>query len=417
VRKDGSIIHAEVWSSEIEFEGRDSWLVLAEDVTDRNRLEEQLRQSQKMEAVGSLAAGIAHDVNNIVMVIRTNCTLLLERAGVARYRDVLVQIDTAAERAAALTHQLLAFSRQQVLHPAVTDLNAVIEETVGLLHRVIGEDIRVVTQLERDLASVLIDRSQLGQVILNLAVNARDAMPNGGKLTIQSTNVALDGQYESQHAGVPPGDYVLLQISDTGIGMDETTKRRVFDPFFTTKTAGSGLGLATVYGIVNQSGGHVWLYSELGVGTTFKLYFPSTTAMPAPTPPQPETDSLRGTETVLLVEDEVVLRPLISEALQSYGYTVIEAANGEEALELAVQHGDTIDLMVTDIVMPGMNGRELAEQLWEEWPSLRVIFTSGYPLGTFAPAEDEHPNSAYIEKPFGLHELARKLRELLAGNL
>jgi two-component system cell cycle sensor histidine kinase/response regulator CckA len=415
--KDGAVIDVEVRSSEIEFGGRSSRLVLANDVTERRRLEEQLRQSQKMEAVGSLAGGIAHDINNIVMVIRTSCTLLFERMGITVHREVVEQIDTAAERAAGLTRQLLAFSRQQVLHPEVTDPNLVIEQIVDLLHRVIGEDIEVLVERDPELACVVVDRSQLGQVILNLAVNARDAMPNGGKLTVQTRNVALDEPYGSEHVGVAPGDYVLIQMTDTGVGMDDETQRRVFDPFFTTKDTGSGLGLATVYGIVNQSGGHIWLYSEPGVGTTFKLYFPSTTHSPAAPAPRPEADSLQGTETVLLVEDEVVLRPLIGEVLRSYGYTVIEAGDGHEALQVALEHGDSIQVLVTDIVMPGMSGRELADRLLAERPSLRVLFTSGYPLGTFAPEGGEHPNSDYIDKPFGLEELARKLRELLAREL
>jgi hypothetical protein len=415
--KDGAVIDVEVRSSEIEFGGRSSRLVLANDVTERRRLEEQLRQSQKMEAVGSLAGGIAHDINNIVMVIRTSCTLLFERMGITVHREVVEQIDTAAERAAGLTRQLLAFSRQQVLHPEVTDPHLVIEQIVHLLHRVIGEDIEVLVERDPELACVVVDRSQLGQVILNLAVNARDAMPNGGKLTVQTRNVALDELYGSEHVGVTPGDYVLIQMTDTGVGMDDETQRRVFDPFFTTKDTGSGLGLATVYGIVNQSGGHIWLYSEPGVGTTFKLYFPSTTHSPAAPAPRPEADSLQGTETVLLVEDEVVLRPLIAEVLRSYGYTVIEAGDGHEALQVALEHGDSIQVLVTDIVMPGMSGRELADRLLAERPSLRVLFTSGYPLGTFVPEGGEHPNSDYIDKPFGLEELARTLRKLLAREL
>jgi two-component system, cell cycle sensor histidine kinase and response regulator CckA len=414
-RKDGSSIDAQVSSSSLEFEGRPARLVLAQDVTEQLRMEEQLRQAEKMEAIGSLAGGIAHDFNNILMVIRACGALLLKRLEDEDLRADVIQIDSAAQRAAELTHQLLAFSRQQVLRPETTNLNAVVDETLVLLHRLIGEDIQIVCELDPELESTVVDRSQLSQVILNLAVNARDAMPNGGRITIRTANVTLDELYSTEHSEVAPGPYALLQVTDSGAGMDEDTRTRLFDPFYTTKKAGTGLGLATVYGIVKQSGGSIWVYSEPGMGTTFKLYFPSVSA-----PADAETastngkvETLDGTETILLVEDEEEVRPLIADALRSYGYRVIEASNGAEALDLVDREGGTIDMLLTDVVMPGMNGRELSERLLSEWPTMKVLFTSGYPADTIIRHGIAEATTAYLEKPYLPDELARKVRDVL----
>jgi two-component system cell cycle sensor histidine kinase/response regulator CckA len=411
-KKNGTLIDVHVVSNAIEFEGRAARLVLAQDVTEQRRLEDQLRQAQKMEAIGSLAGGIAHDFNNILMVIRTSAALMLRRVTDDDATRNLARIDGAAERAAGLTHQLLAFSRQQVLRPELTNVNEVVEETLELVHRLIGEDIEVARRLHPALQPILVDRGQLGQVLLNLAVNARDAMSGGGTLTVGTANVLLDAGYSQLHPEVEPGPYVVLQVTDTGTGMDEDTQARVFDPFFTTKEEGTGLGLATVYGIVKQSNGHVWLYSEPGLGTTFKLYFPATVAVAAPAAVQPEVASPDGTETVLLAEDDEKVREVISDALRSFGYTVLEARDGPEALELARRH-ETVDLLVTDVVMPGMSGRELGERLTAERPGIRILFTSGYPADAVLRRGIAHAEVAYIEKPYVPDDLARKVREVL----
>jgi two-component system cell cycle sensor histidine kinase/response regulator CckA len=414
-RKDGTPLDVQVSSSTLEFEGRAARLVLAQDITEQRQIEEQLRQAEKMDAIGSLAGGIAHDFNNILMVIRACGALLLKRLEDDDLRADVIQIDSAAQRAAELTHQLLAFSRQQVLRPETTSLNRVVEETLVLLDRVIGEDIEIVCELDPQLESTVVDRTQLGQVIMNLAVNARDAMPNGGLIKIRTANVMLDELYATEHTDVAPGPYALLQVTDSGEGMDEDTRSRVFDPFYTTKKAGTGLGLATVYGIVRQSGGSIWLYSEPGMGTTFKLYFPrvSTPAETEILTANGNAGSLDGAETILLVEDEEEVRPLIAEALRSYGYRVIEASNGAEALELAEREAGGIDLLLSDVVMPGMNGRELSERLLSELPELKVLFTSGYPADTIIRHGIAHATTAYLEKPYVPDELARKVRDVL----
>jgi PAS domain S-box-containing protein len=414
-RKDGSTVDAQVSSSSLEFEGRAARLVLAQDITEQLRVEEQLRQAEKMEAIGSLAGGIAHDFNNILMVIRACGALLLKRLEDDDLRADVIQIDSAAQRAAELTHQLLAFSRQQVLRPETTNLNSVVDETLVLLDRVIGEDIEIACELDPELESTIVDRTQLGQVILNLAVNARDAMPNGGRITIRTANVDLDDIYSSDHTEVVPGPYALLQVTDSGEGMDEDTRARIFDPFYTTKKAGTGLGLATVYGIVRQSGGSIWVYSEEGMGTTFKLYFPrvSEPADADAAPTNGKVHSLDGAETILLVEDEEEVRPLIADALRSYGYRVIEAANGAEALDLVDREDGTIDMLLSDVVMPGMNGRELSERILAERPTIKVLFTSGYPADTIIRHGIAEANTAYLEKPYLPDELARKVRDVL----
>jgi PAS domain S-box-containing protein len=411
-KKDGTFIDVIVASNATMFEGRPVRLVLAQDVTEQRQLEAQLRQAQKMEAIGNLAGGIAHDFNNILMVIRMTSALMLRRIEDDATRTDILHIDNAAIRASELTHQLLAFSRQQVLQPEMLDLNAAVDEALGLLHRLLGEHIEIVTKPAPGSHVVAVDRSQLGQVILNLAVNARDAMEPGGTLTIRTDSVTLDEIYAADHVDVKPGKYELLQITDSGPGMDEETQGRVFDPFFTTKANGTGLGLATVYGIVAQSGGHIWLYSEVGLGTTFKIYFPAAGPHSPTVKPLPIAESGPGDETILFVEDDAVLRPLVAAALQSFGYTVLEAASGGDALALSQRNG-RIDLLLTDVVMPDTNGRELAERLVADNPHLKVLFTSGYPADTVVRDDIAQMRAAFIEKPYLPEELARKIREVL----
>jgi PAS domain S-box-containing protein len=411
LKKDGTQIEASVFSNLVEFEGQQARLVLAQDVTEQRRLEEQLLQGQKMEAIGSLAGGIAHDFNNILLVIRGHSAGLLRELGNDRLRDSVQQIDRAAERAAEFTHQLLAFSRQQVLRLEVTDLNPLVVETLRLLRRMLGDDIQVDIQLDPEVGSILIDRGQLGQAILNLVVNASDAMPGGGTLTVRTANVELDEAYASTHDEVAPGSYVLLQVTDSGTGMDAETQRRIFDPFFTTKEQGTGLGLATVYGLVKQSRGHIWLYSEPLMGSTFKLYFPVTDDEATPSLEAGVVESLEGDEMILLVEDTEMVRSLVTSTLEFYGYSVLAAADGVEAQELAARH--QIDLLMTDVVMPHMNGRELAESLLAHYPHVKVLFTSGYPADTIIRHGISTARTAFIEKPYVPDELARKIREVL----
>jgi signal transduction histidine kinase/CheY-like chemotaxis protein len=380
---------------------------------EKEQLESQLRQSQKMEAIGSLAGGIAHDFNNLLTVIRGYTSVVMEQNVDESLDEGLQHIDDAAGRAAELTRQLLAFSRRQVLRPETTSLNEVVADTLKLLARLIGMDIEITTDLEPALPSIVVDRGQVGQVILNLAVNAREAMPDGGRLLIRTTNVSLDEAYVSKHVDIVPGTYALLQITDTGVGMDEATRSRIFDPFFTTKPEGTGLGLATVYGIVRQSGGYVFLYSEPGLGTTFKIYFPLEATVPVDLPKPAVPLSLRGSESILLVEDDAAIRPLAIGILEGYGYSVLPAADGREATEIAGAEAGSIDLLLTDIVMPGINGRELADTLCMAYPALKVVFTSGYPADATVRNGLRETNVAFIEKPYLPAELARIVRTVL----
>jgi len=387
------------------------------DVTELKRLEEQLRQAQKMEAVGRLAGGVAHDFNNLLTAILGSTELLLGGLpGANPLREDAEEIRRAAERAAALTRQLLAYSRRQVLKPEPLNLNTVVAEMDRLLRRLIGEDVVLVTALAPDLGTVRADPGQIEQVIVNLALNARDAMPQGGRLSVATTNIELDPAYVGDHAGAKAGPFVLLTVTDTGTGMDPETTAHLFEPFFTTKEVGkgTGLGLATVYGIVKQSGGYITVYSEPGQGTSFKIYLPRVPeASPVPKGPTAPRESTRGTETILVVEDEPAVRSLSRRALEGSGYTVLAAATGADALELAERHDGPIDLLVTDVVMPGMSGRELAEQLAPRRPGLRVLYMSGYPGDAVVQRGGLAAGVAFLQKPFTPDGLARQVRAVL----
>ena len=393
--------------------------LFAEDVTERRALEQQLRQSQKMEAVGRLAGGIAHDFNNLLMVILGYSEFLLERLGAEPHlRGPAQEISSAAERASSLTRQLLAFSRKQMLAPRIVNLNDVATENIKMLTRMIGEDIDLVMVPATNLWPIRADAGQIDQVIMNLAVNARDAMPSGGKLTIETSNVTLDEDYARFHAPLRPGDYVMIAISDTGAGMDTDTQSHIFEPFFTTKgTKGTGLGLSTVYGIVKQSGGYIWVYSEVGRGTTFKIYLPRVASIGEPAAQVAAPVEYRkvepGTETILLVEDEANLRYLARQYLEKQGYKVIEAADGAVAMQIAVAHEAMIHLLLTDVIMPGMNGRELAQRIAEIRPNVKILYMSGYTENVIGHNGMLDAGIRLLQKPFNLRDLKSKVREVL----
>jgi len=390
---------------------------IARDLTEHRRLEEQFRQAQKMEAVGRLAGGIAHDFNNLLMIIRGYSDLLLEELKPAdSRRRALEEIRTAGERAAALTRQLLAFSRKQVLQPQILDLNAVVSNINTMLRRLIGEDIELTMLPGAALGRVQADPGQVEQVIMNLAVNACDAMPHGGKLTIETANVNLDEDYARRDGNAAPGPYVRLSVSDTGCGMDAETRARIFEPFFTTKEGGkgTGLGLATVYGIVKQSGGYIWVYSEVGQGTAFKIYLPRAPGSAEVRQQEEVQQTLPGgVETVLVAEDDPAVRALVCGALADRGYTVQEARDGREALAAARLYKGPIHLLLTDVVLPHMSGRRLAERLRAERPESRLLYMSGYTDDAVVSHGVSAGNVPFLQKPFSASALSRKVREVL----
>jgi two-component system cell cycle sensor histidine kinase/response regulator CckA len=386
------------------------------DVTDIRALEEQYRQSQKMEAIGQLAGGVAHDFNNLLTVIQGYCGLLAAQfgAGSSQTED-LAEIRGAAERAASLTHQLLAFSRRQVLEPRILDLADSLRAIEPMLRRLIREDIELVIRSPNDIGHVRADPGQIEQVILNLAINARDAMPQGGSLIIELADVVLDESYARQHASAVPGPHVMLAVSDTGIGMDAATLSRIFEPFFTTKEVGkgTGLGLATVYGIAKQSGGNIWVYSEPGRGTAFKVYLPRVDGPVTQPVTHASPSSIGGSETILLVEDETPVRELVGKVLERHGYRVIGAATPDDAIALSVQESGPIHLLISDVVLPQISGAALAAQLHNTRPEMRMLFMSGYTDSAIVQSGVLDQDTPFLQKPFTPATLARKVREVL----
>ena len=419
VRKDGSPIVARI-SGRIIPNGKegDNFEIFMEDITENRTLELQLRQAQKMEAIGRLAGGIAHDFNNLLMVISGYSEFLLERLGSdQRLRGPAQEISNATQRATSLTRQLLAFSRKQMLTPKVLDLNEAVTENLKMLTRMIGEDIDLVMVPGPALGAVRADPGQIDQVIMNLAVNARDAMPQGGKLTIETANITLNENFARTHSPLTPGEYVMLSISDTGVGMDTETQSRIFEPFFTTKgTKGTGLGLSTVYGIVKQSGAYIFVDSQPQRGTAFRAYFPRVDENEDAASAQVTLElprEGRGQETILLVEDESNLRRLARQYLETQGYQILEAEDGAAALQIAIGHLGPIDLLLTDVVMPGMNGRELAEQIAAQRPETRVLYMSGYTENAIGHDGLLDAGVNLLQKPFSLPTLKERVRELL----
>jgi PAS domain S-box-containing protein len=415
-RKDGTEVPVEVALSMLELGQRSLILCIARDISERVELQAQLTRAQRMESVGRLAGGIAHDFNNLLTVITTSADLVLgELAAESPMRRDLTEIRSAGERAARLTRQLLAFSRQQVFKREVLDLNDVVTKFQAMLSRVIGEDIKVELHLAPTVPRVLADAGQLDQVLMNLCVNARDAMPLGGRLTISTGSTEVDQEHAAHREGMSAGPYATLAVSDTGSGMDKETQAMIFDPFFTTKEPGrgTGLGLSTVYGIVKQSGGSIWCYSELGLGTTFRIYLPVTTELAGEHSSGPTRSLHGGKETVLVVEDEPSIRFVARRVLERSGYTVLEADSGVAALELLANYSGPLDLVLTDLVMPGMTGIELAETLRTTRPTLKLLFTSGYSADVVADRFTPTADWNFISKPYGVRELANEVRRVL----
>ncbi len=419
-RKDGSKLDVLIWTAPLrDAAGNiDGTLTIDSDITGRKVLEEQFRQSQKLEAVGRLAGGVAHDFNNLLTVIMGYVEMILmEAQDRPHLLDYAHEVQYAANRATSLTAQLLAFSRRQISQPRVLDLNEVVAHSMKLLRRVIGEDVEIATHLDPNLARVKADPSHVDQLIMNLVVNARDAMPGGGKLTIETANVSLGPEYVGRHLGVAPGPYCMLAISDTGTGMTPEVKSRLFEPFFTTKEPGkgTGLGLSIVYGIVKQSDGEVMVYSEAGKGTTFKVYLP-VAEVPADFVAAEELDAeARGTETVLVCEDEASIRKLVEAMLSKQGYTVLDTDDAQEAIRRAREHGGAIDLLVTDLVMPHTSGFDLAKTIREIRPDIKVLYMSGYTDNQVSGSWVLDPHMPFLQKPFTAGGLARKVREALGG--
>jgi two-component system cell cycle sensor histidine kinase/response regulator CckA len=417
--KSNRLIEVETAVHDIEYAGRKAQLTVLLDVTGRRQLEDQLRQAQKMEAVGMLAGGVAHDFNNLLTIISGYSQLILNNLSPTDpNRHSAEQIMKAGERAAALTKQLLAFSRRQVLQPRVFELNKLVTSLSTMLQRLIGEDVELRLVLPSEVGRVSADPGQIEQVLMNLAVNARDAMPQGGILTIETSNRQIGEDYTGRHITVKPGNYIQLSVSDTGSGMDQATKARLFEPFFTTKAPGrgTGLGLSTVFGIVKQSGGNVEVYSEPGHGTSVKVYLPSIDQQAFIEAADQRRKIARGTETILLAEDDEMVRSLVRETLEREGYKVLESADPVEARRIADHHKGKIQLLITDVVMPKLSGRELADQLIRRRPELKVLYMSGYTDNAVLNSGILHQDVAFLQKPFTPSALAEKVREVLEGN-
>jgi len=417
-RKDGSLIDVSISSAGLR-DGRDNIsgvMAVIADITERKHLENQFLQAQKMEAVGRLAGGIAHDFNNLLTAIIGYSQMSLARLhSQDPMRKDIEEVESAGQRAAALTGQLLAFSRKQVVQPQVLALNCVVTDLTKMLQRLIGEDVELETSLDPDAWHVKADRGQIEQIIMNLAVNSRDAMPEGGKLTIETSNVHLDENYASGHIDATPGSHVMLAITDTGSGMDKETESRIFEPFFTTKEQGrgTGLGLSTVYGIVKQNGGSIGVYSELGRGTSFKVYLPRVKESVDTKAETPQDDCARGTETILLVEDSDTVRKLARKLLLADGYTVLDAPSGDDGWQISEQYKGPIDLLLTDLVMPGTSGREIAQRLAARRPRMSVLYMSGYTDDAIVRHRVLDSTAPFIQKPFTRYALIRKVREVL----
>ncbi|HEY4932062.1 MAG TPA: PAS domain S-box protein [Terriglobales bacterium] len=388
-----------------------------EDLTKEGALEQQVRAVQKLEAVGRLAGGVAHDFNNILVVIKLSTEMMLSQIGPENpLSKPLLQVSNAANRAATLTKQMLAFSRRQVMQPRVISINSIVNDTSHMLRRIIGEDVSLEIKLAENLANTKLDPDQLGQIIMNLAVNSRDAMPGGGRLAIETANVELDEAYAKTHPPVQPGRFVLLTVSDSGTGIAKADLPHVFEPFFTTKDSGkgTGLGLSIVYGIVKQSGGYIWVYSEPGQGTTFELYFPTTGAPLEGVPSRAEVSGHATGQTILMVEDEPAIRGHVVDCLQQMGFTVLEADSGEAALELCGKQNATIDLVMTDLIMSGMGGKAMAGKLAERFPNIQILYTSGYTEDKDIRREITQEGNSFLEKPFSVSDLSHAVHGLLA---
>jgi PAS domain S-box-containing protein len=420
VKKDGTKINVALTLAPIK--NLDGQVVgvssVARDVTESKDLEDMLRQAQKMEAMGQLAGGVAHDFNNLLGVILGYTGLILDRLSPddPNHKGI-EEIQKAGDRAALLTRQLLAFSRKQVLQPKVLDLNTVVAGTEKLLRRLIGEHIELLVVLSPALGLVKADAGQLEQIIMNLAVNARDAMPAGGQLTIETSNVELSEEYVAQHPSTRPGPYVMLAVTDTGCGMDVKTKAHMFEPFFTTKEIGkgTGLGLSTVYGIVKQTGGSIWVSSDLGIGTAFKIYLPAVNALLEIVSPNDKVEKVAsGSQTILIVEDDAALLQVIHQSLEAVGYMILAAHSPAEAIRISESYPGPIHLMVADVIMPGMNGTQLATHLSAPRPEMKVLYVSGYTDDTIVRHGVLEPGLAFLQKPFSPKTLARKVGEVLA---
>ena len=415
----GKMIDCEINAVPLKENGRTTTiLIIARDISERKQLETQFRQSQKLETLGRLAGGIAHDFNNMLTVINGFSDFILKDIPHdSPYREDLQEIRHAGKRAADLTRQLLAFSRKQIFDLQVLSLNDIIRNLSKMLHRIIGDNIKLVTLFDSSPGNVKVDPGQIEQIILNLAVNASDAMPRGGVITIETENVNLDSEYSYEHIPVTPGSYVLMSVSDTGLGMAKQIQRQIFEPFFTTKKAGkgTGLGLSTVYGIVKQSGGFIWVYSEPNIGTCFKIYLPSVDKYVENNSPQHHKTSDRGDETILLVEDSGSVRSVLRKTLERSGYSILEAKNGEQALRIFDQNRDDIKLLLSDIVMPGINGKELAEQISSRNSEIKYLLMSGYTDDSTILDGMLKPGVPFLRKPVISDTLIQKVREVLDG--